>query len=90
VTYRVAASQPIQLSLGKHVVHVPHAAVLHELLSVARHDAGTFLPTVLQSMQPQVGQVGGLLMIEDAEHSTHGFSFRGWPTLRPGTWLEKR
>ena len=54
-----------------------------ELLTVAGDDARALLPAVLQRMQPQVGQVRGLGVAEDAEYSTHGCLRPAFAPKRP-------
>lgn len=38
-----------------------------EVLAIARNDAGGFLPTMLQGIEPQIGEVGRFLMAVNTE-----------------------
>ena len=46
-----------------------HAALGMEALAVERDDAGGFLAAMLQRVQPERGDRGGVRMAEDAEHA---------------------
>jgi hypothetical protein len=46
----------------------PHPAMRDERLAVGRHDTGGLLPAMLQAVEPEVREVGGLRMPVDAEH----------------------
>src|SRR5512145_2772021 len=54
--------------LGEDVRHQPHGFLHVEGLSVRRHDTGTLLPAMLQSVKPEVCQVRGLSAAQYADH----------------------
>ena len=43
-----------------------------EAIAVGGDDAGRLLPAMLQRVQPEVGDVGGLGVTVDAEDAAHG------------------
>ena len=61
--------------LGKHrglknFLDVAHGAVEVEFGTVARNNAGGFLAAMLKRVKPEIGEIGGFGMAEDAEHTT--------------------
>ena len=86
VADRQASGQARQAVLGKHVVDPPHADLGLHGFAVRRHDAGAFLAAVLQGIEPQVGQLGGLGRTVDADDGAFVVKFIRvhWSaTLRP-------
>ncbi|EAU66753.1 hypothetical protein STIAU_2398 [Stigmatella aurantiaca DW4/3-1] len=67
-----AAQQLLQGGRGEDVRHQPHLPVEAQRVPIRRDNARRFLPAVLQRMQAQVGQVGGLGMTDDSEDAAHG------------------
>ena len=59
--------QPGEGPLVERVRDVAHLARGAEPLAVARDDAGALLPAVLEGVQPEIGEVGRLGMVVDAE-----------------------
>jgi hypothetical protein len=57
---------------AEDVDDLTHAAVRSEPITVTRDDARTLLATVLQGMQPEIGDVGRFRMAKDSKDSTHG------------------
>ncbi len=50
--------------------HEAHAVVLVKFPVVAGDDARAFLPAMLERVKAEVGQLGGVRMAENAEHTT--------------------
>src|SRR5690606_2287735 len=71
VTDRIAADQLLELAWLKHVDDLTHPAMQRQLATVACRDAGAFLTSMLQPVQSQVRQVGGLSVSVDSEYSAH-------------------
>ncbi|GCC49131.1 hypothetical protein chiPu_0033490, partial [Chiloscyllium punctatum] len=70
VADRGAAGQTIDhLTAGEGVADQAEAAFTVEAAAVERDDAGGFLAAVLQSVQAERGDRGGLGVAEDAEHA---------------------
>ena len=67
------AGEPLERGFVERVGDVPHRARRAHALAVGRDDAGAFLPTVLQGVQPEVGEVGRLGVPEDAEDAAFVF-----------------
>ena len=63
------AHQIVQDLAVKDLGHEPHALVFTELLAVAGHEARAFLAAMLQRVQSVIGQLGGIRMPEDTEHT---------------------
>ena len=59
---------------GEDVVDVPHLPHGTQLFTVGGHDAGRFLPTVLEGVQAEIGQVRRFRVSKDSDHPTHGGS----------------
>src|SRR5713101_392392 len=81
-----------------------HRAVEMKLRAVAGDDAGGFLSAMLQRIKPEIGEIGGFRMAENAEYTTlvvemivenvdsaaHFFSEKNW-LLTPGrSWYVKQ
>ena len=62
-----AARELADLLGAEDVLHQAHGAVGEEALAVAGDDAGRLLPAVLQGVEAEVGDVGGLAVAVDAE-----------------------
>ena len=56
----------------------PIARDMRMLLAVGGGDAGALLPAVLQRVEAEVGEVGGLGVPEDAEDAALVFEFVAW------------
>jgi len=69
VSDRASAGELLELLGAERILDEAHRAVRVELLAVARHDAGRLLTAVLQSMQPEVRDVGSFAVAVDREHS---------------------
>lgn len=67
------ASQSLQRTFSKNIGHEAGAAVRVELAAIAAHDSRAFLAAVLQSVQAQVGQLGGLRVTKHSHNAT-GFA----------------
>ena len=67
VANRERPRQVPELLLAERVLDEPHGAVREELLPVARDDAGRLLAAVLEGVEPEVGEVGGLGVAVDGE-----------------------
>ena len=83
---RVADSDMPRQSLERVLVErlgdLPHRARNPELLAVGRSDAGALLPSMLERIQAEVGEVGGLGMPEDSEDAALVFKLSAWLILR--------
>ena len=62
---------------GEDVGDQPHGLVQLQLLAVGRGDARRFLPAMLQRVQAEVGELGGLGMAVDGHHATFFAQFIG-------------
>ena len=62
------AGQPLEHRFRVNVSHKPHRLFQAEMLTVRGHDPGPLLPAMLERVEPQVGQIGSLLVAIDAEH----------------------
>ncbi len=70
VTDGVAARQLVENRIPfKAIRYQTHTTVGMQVLTVAGDDTAAFLAAMLQRVKPEVGQVGGLRMAEDAEDS---------------------
>ena len=65
----VAGQALDHLAAGEVVADQPHAALGMEALAVERHDAGGFLPAMLERVQAERRDRGGVRMAENAEHA---------------------
>ena len=54
----------------ENIGHVAHGFVAADFAAVAGGDAGALLAAMLQSVQAEIGQVGGFRMAVDSEHTT--------------------
>ena len=54
---------------GKDFVHVAHAPLAGQGLTIGNGDAGAFLPAMLQRVETVVGKLGSIRMSENAEHA---------------------
>jgi hypothetical protein len=82
--------------LGEDIGDEPHGLFTEQLLAVRGHDAGGLLSPVLEGVQSQVGEVGGIGMpvnpehpaffMEPVEHGLHQLSLCSGiaPALRGG------
>ena len=52
---------------GEDIGHVAHGLVAMDLVTAARADAGALLSAMLQGVEPEVGQLGGLGMTVDGK-----------------------
>ena len=64
-----ASRQLVDLIGRKDVLNEAHPAVHEELLAVARNDARGFLPSVLQRVQAEIGQIRGFIGPKHAKHA---------------------
>jgi len=64
-----APRKPRDASLVEEVVDVPHPLLDEDAAAVPRRDAGGFLPAVLEGVQAEVGQVRGVAVAVDPEHT---------------------
>ncbi len=69
---RVLPSQPRELLGVEDVDDVTHPPVEAQVLAVARGDTGALLTAMLECMQSEVGEIGGLRMAKNAENAAHG------------------
>ena len=69
VTDGAAAGQLVDLIGGEDVLNQAHSAVDEKLLAVARNDARGFLPSVLQRVQAEIGQIRSLIGPKHTEHA---------------------
>ena len=70
VTDGEIAGKRIQDSRGEDFFDFTHGAVEIELASVAGDDAGGFLAAMLEGVESEVGELGGLFVAEHAEDAT--------------------
>src|SRR5262249_52598715 len=63
------SAKALQMRFGENLGHLTHAALRIEPDAVRGDDAGRLLAPVLQGMEAQVGQVGGLGVAEDSENA---------------------
>jgi hypothetical protein len=59
----------------KDIRHVPHVLVAVNLAVIARGDACAFLPTMLESVKPQVSEIRCLRMAVNGENATFFVKF---------------
>ena len=69
VAHGLVADEAVEPLVGEHVVHEAHALLEPEPLAVAGHDARRFLPPVLERVETEVGEAGGLGVAPDAEQA---------------------
>ena len=62
--------QKCQTFFGKKIIDAPHTYFGMDRMPLGSHNAGAFLPTVLQGVEPQVGQFCRLRMAIDADDGT--------------------
>jgi hypothetical protein len=63
------------LLVAENVGHEPHALVRVERSPVGGDDTAALLPPVLQGVETQVGEVGSLRVVKNAEHAALFFRF---------------
>jgi hypothetical protein len=73
VAYARSTRQVREFLLPENLADVAHTAMRVQSLSVARNHPGGFLPSMLQRVQPEIGQPGGIFMIEDTKYATFIF-----------------
>ena len=66
---RQVALQPPELRLLEDARDMAHAPLLVQAVAAGGDDAGRFLAAVLQTVQPQIGQVRGFGVVIDAEYA---------------------
>ena len=75
---QVSVSQRVQRRLVEDLGDQPHVFENHDLRAFADRDSRRLLPTVLQGVKPEVGELGDLLVrCPDAEDATCIL----WPTV---------
>src|SRR5262245_28726869 len=85
VADRDVAGQRGERLLVEGVSDLSHRARRAKLFTVSRRDARAFLAAVLQRVQAEVGEIGGLRMSEDSKHTALVFEWhvvralRRWP-----------
>src|SRR5580700_5496998 len=77
VANRQPATQRCQHFLAKNIGNQSHRLVLAQALPIRRDNARRFLPAMLQSMQPQVGQLLGLGMRVNSNYAAFIAKFVG-------------
>ena len=53
---------------GKDLFHMPHALLADQVVAVGRGNAGAFLPSMLQSIESQIGKLGGIRVSIDPKN----------------------
>jgi hypothetical protein len=71
------AGQPREPRLVEDVGDVAHLTLDADLAVLERRDAGRLLPAVLQGIEAEVGDVGGVLRVADAEDAALVFESAG-------------
>ena len=74
VTDGEVAGERFELAARERVGDKPLLLPLMETVTVGRDDAGRFLPTMLQGMKPEVGDVGRLGVAVHADDTAHTVS----------------
>src|SRR6266571_331882 len=69
VADRQVALQPAELILLEDARDMAHASLLVQTVAAGGDDAGRFLAAVLQTVQPEIGQVRGLGVVVDPEYA---------------------
>ena len=62
---RQMAGELLQAGLGEHLWHQAHVLVTLDPGAVGGHDSRTFLAPVLQGVQPEIRQLGRILVAEN-------------------------